>query len=151
VVRQILVSLSILFLACRSSDMAGYTEANDLPYGYLGKSYRAWLTGSSLFVEVEQIPALNVADIECTVASHDLHFSPTRISSGGRGKTTFEVPLPSSQPADFWAGHLFWVTSETFTPIWLGRPTKPTERVRILLVPTPSNAQEVRRPTSGCS
>jgi hypothetical protein len=151
VARQILVVVSVLLFACRSSDTVGYVEADNLPRGYLGESYRAWLAGTNLVVEVQQIPGLNVADIECAVAGEDLHFSPTRISSGGPGKTTFEVPLPNSHPANFWAEHLYWVTLKTFTPMWLGRPTEPTVRVRVLLAQPPSGAHEIRHSTSGCS
>jgi hypothetical protein len=151
VARQILFSLSVLFLACRSSDTIGYTEADHLPNRYVGDSYRAWLVRNTLVVEVEQIPGLNVADIECAVVGQDIHLSPTRISSGGPGMTTFEVPLPSFHSPKLWVDHLYWVTFETFTPIWSGKPTEPTQRVRVLLGEVPSDPQEIRRPTSGCS
>jgi hypothetical protein len=103
-----------------------------------------------LFVEVEQIPGLNVADIECAITGQDLHLSPIRTSSGGSGKITFEIVLPESHSADK-AEHLFWVTRETLTPIWLGRPTEPTERVRLVLEPMPTVAPENRRPTRRCT
>ena len=148
--RQILVSVSLFLLACTSSDAVGYAAADRLPRDFLGESHRAWLAGQSLFVEIEQIAGFNVADIECAISGQDLHLSPIRISSGGSGKTTFEIVLPESHSADR-AEHLFWVTHETFTPIWLGRPTEPTERVRLLLEPMPSDAPAIRRPTRRCS
>lgn len=150
VTSRVLVSASLL-LACTSSNTLGFERAESLPEYYLGEGYRAWLADGSLFVEVRQTPGLNVATIECVLFGQDLLLSPRRISSGGSSETTFEIVLPGSRAADLWADHIFWVTRETFVPVWAGAPTRPSERVPLLLQPVPPEEPKVRRPARHCS
>ena len=150
--RRLPLAVLLLTLGCLSSDRRGFVTASEIPDDspYLGSRHASWISDGRLFVEVEQVAGLNVAEIECDVRGEDLHLEPVRVSSGGSGTATFEIALPSSRSSEFWSQHMFWVTRRTYTPLWIGRPREPSERVPVSPAMSPPQIGSGARTTSTC-
>ena len=139
-VRIFLVCLAFLAAGCPSSSSVGYVDRSDLPEYFLGSSHRAWLEGSRILVEVDQLPGLNVARIGYRVDGDAIYLLPQRISSGGAGTSVLSVDLASEAHTNGWETRIYWLTEEYFYPIghpgfWNASKRKPSERVELQLEP----------------
>lgn len=137
-VRAFVVLLFLTVTGCPSSNAVGYVDADALPDGFLGSSHRAWLEGSQILVEVEQIPGLNVVDIHYRVEGEDVYLMPRRASSGGGGTYVVTVDLSSETLAEGWASRVYWLTGEFYYPLghpgfWDRSERRPSERVKLRL------------------
>ena len=126
--------VAVMSAGCVSSNTAGYIDRVDLPDEYLGKSHRAWLEETRLWIEVDQIPGIWVANVSYRVDNDAVYLTPDRASCCGPGLTLLHVDLPSDQLSEGWEKRVYWLIGETHYPImhsafWDESERNPTERV----------------------
>lgn len=129
---------AVLVLGCatepRIRDVAHAPDASIMPHTY--HETAAWAVGRKLYVQVDQVPGLNLARITPKVYRSEVYLEQLRISSGGGGTRTFEIDLSRFElPAD-WERHVYWIADTStdgsvlrafFNPGLPGR----TDRIKI--------------------
>ena len=126
--------LAVMSAGCVSSNTVGYIDRIDLPDQYLGKSHRAWLEESRLWIEVDQIPGIWVASVSYRVDDDAVYLKPNRASCCGPGLTLLHVDLPADQLSAGWENRIYWLIRERYYPIlnsafWDESERRPTGRV----------------------
>jgi len=132
----LLTTLLFAIVGCVDSRSVGYVDRSNVPDGFVGKSYRAWLDGRTIFIEVDQIPGLNVVGIEHRIDAGAIYLQPRRASSGGGGTALLRVDLSAESLPPGWERRIYWLTLEYFYPPGnpgYSRPEarKPAERVQV--------------------
>jgi len=132
--------LAVALASCVSSTTVGFVDRDCLPLRFVGYSYRAWIEGRTLVIEVDQIPGLHVSFIEYWVIDGDIYLSPRRASSGGPGRDLVRIDLSSENLSSGWEDRIYWLTHEALYPIgnrafWRRDEREPAERVRVRLLP----------------
>ena len=56
----LLTTLLLATADCAPSRTEEYVDRSNVPDGFVGKSYRAWLDERTIFIEVQQVPGLNL-------------------------------------------------------------------------------------------
>lgn len=142
----------VVLLGCVSSSTVGYVDESAIPVDYVGRSHRTWAVGNEIFVEVEQIPGFNVADITFEIREGSIYLTPVRVSSGGSGRRTFQIKIPTKGLGSSWMDRVYWLTREGYYPItargyWRRGDRAPSGRVRVQFSLSGSGAQ--LRPAEG--
>jgi len=133
-------ALAFALAGCVSSTTVGFVDRDDLPHEFVGYSYRAWIEGRTIVIEVDQIPGLHVSFVEYWVIDGDIYLSPRRASSGGPGRDLVRIDLSSENLPSDWKDRIYWLTHEALYPIgdrafWQSDEREPAERVRVRLLP----------------
>lgn len=126
--------------ACVSPPPRSYVEADTLPSDFVGRECRAFAIGDRLFIEVVQIPGLNVVGFDTIEHTGALYVSPRRISSGGGGTAQFEVDLTQHDLVTDWPRNVYWLLKSYSYPIgnpgfWSSEQRSPWLRMKMAIEP----------------
>jgi len=114
----------------------GFVDVHALPPHFVGTEHRVFADGDRLIVEVEQIPGLNVADLEAFERDGSLYISPIRISSGGPGRRQLEVDVARFGLGPDWHRNVYWLVEACFpspftSAFWAKEEWPPWHRMRM--------------------
>ena len=99
----------VLVLIGSQTCMSGLSSS--LGLAVLQRDYRARFsaTAETLFVDVENVPGLNLSSVESVSHDGKLFLAGHFISSGGSGHRRFAVDLTSMDLAPGWEAETYWV------------------------------------------
>jgi hypothetical protein len=136
--RKCLPVVVIVLSGCLSAPSENFVDREALPASYLGGSYRAWVQGGKLFVEVDHGQGQGLVSIDCEVREGFVYLKPLQSSSGGPRRDVVSVDSCKGALPPDWPNRLYWLTDEHFYPItsspyWNRAQRAPSERVRVVL------------------
>lgn len=126
---------------CVSPKPTRWVDEPVLPRDFAGESYRATAKGGRLVIEVTQSPGFNVVGFDAVKYGEQLYVTPRHISSGGRGKMTFELDVSKYGLGTDWPRQVYWQLSSHAYPI--GHPGFWSEEAR---TPWPRKKMEIVTP-----
>ena len=132
-----IAGLAVMLCGCVCPPPQSFTEAQTLPRDFAGESYHAYAEQQKLIIEVSQTPGYNIVSFTERVYDGALYLRPEHISSGGRGRATFEIDVSKYRFAGDWPKRVYWLVEGPYWyPIanagfWSSAHREPWSRVRV--------------------
>lgn len=108
--------MPIFLVGCSSSITIQDVDTPPMRFVYVEE--QAWAKGKVLFVEVNQKPGLNLAEITPVFYNGDLYLKQLRISSGGRGTRIFKLDLSAYDLPKGWQDRIYWIAGSSYDNLW---------------------------------
>ena len=108
----LLPSLLIFSLAGCTSTCIITDDSSDVTLSY--RETRAWANNKTIFVEINQKPGMNLAQIIPIFYEGNIYLKQQLRSGGGKGLEVLKVDLGRYDLPANWNDHVYWITSSSW-------------------------------------